>query len=931
LRRDLRDGTLQLRVLRAAGGGADTPFAQLDVDTVLKASHALSSEIVLPALIEKLMRIAVEHAGAERGLLILLHDDEPHIEAEATIGHGRVDVTVRRTAVTPADLPQSALHYVIRTRERVVLDDASINSSYSEDGYVRRRRPRSVLCLPIVKQTKLVGALYLENGPTPSAFTSDRVAVLELLASQAAISLENATLYSDLQRSEESLRLIFDTIPGFVCTLSTAGEIELLNRQVLDYFGKTPEDLKNWATSDAVHPDDLPRVIDAWRRSVETGQPYENEHRERRADGAYRWFHARALPARDAAGRITGWYMLLTDIDDRKKAEDELHRSKAYLTEAQRLSRTGSFGCRVSSGAMFWSEETFRILGYDRATTPAVEAILERVHPEDKARVQEQIQRATKEGKNCDLEYRLLLPDESVRHVHVVAHASNNAPDGFEVVGAVMDVTAAKEADDRIRQDERELRATIETIPAFVVSAEPDGSVNIVSPSLLDYLGLSREEWLASGWMSRTHPEDGDRVVTKWRMALAGGERFQEEYRLRRADGEYRWFLVHSVPLRDDYGNIVKWYATALDIEDRKRAEEALRQSEAYLAEAQRLTHTGSWAVSIPSGEPTHSSEEHLRVFGFDPDSDAPSGVEFRQRVHPEDRDSVAEAIGRAIGERTDFEADFRVALPDGAIKYVHAIAHPIVNRAGDLVEYMGTSMDVTERKRADEALEDLAGRLIHAQEEERSRIGRELHDHISQTLGVLTITIDQLRAHREITPGIGGALDQLRRATTEITDDVHRLSHRLHSSTLDYLGLVPALQKLVTEFSERHDISVAFAHESVPASLPSDVALCLFRVAEESLANIAKHSQARSATIQVTGAPDGIHLRAEDAGAGFDMTAFGSKAGLGFVSMRERLRALHGTIRVNSAPSRGTRIDAWVPMMPTSAPNEAAHRSEIA
>ena len=222
--------------------------------------------------------------------------------------------------------------------------------------------------------------------------------------------------------------------------------------------------------------------------------------------------------------------------------------------------------------------------------------------------------------------------------------------------------------------------------------------------------------------------------------------------------------------------------------------------------------------------------------------------------------------------------------------------------------------MDVTERKRAERALEDLAGRLIDAQEEERSRIGRELHDHISQTLGVLTIKIDQLRAREEITPGIGGALDELRRSTCEITDDVHRLSHRLHSSTLDYLGLVPALQNLVAEFAERHDISITFTYASVPPSLPSEVALCLFRVAEESLTNIAKHSKARSAQVHVTGATDGIRLTVEDTGTGFDVKSPESKAGLGFVSMRERLRVLHGTIHVDSIPSRGTRIDAWVP-----------------
>jgi GAF domain-containing protein len=176
---------------------------------VIKVSQALSSEIVLPSLIEKLVRIAVENAGAGRGLLILFRGgaqgSEPRIEAEATSGPGSIEVAVRQAAITPSDLALSALHYVIRTQERVLLDDASADSVYSKDEYVRKKRSRSVLCLPIVKQAKLVGALYLENDLAPFAFTSERVAILQLVASQAAISLENAALFTDLQRSEAFL------------------------------------------------------------------------------------------------------------------------------------------------------------------------------------------------------------------------------------------------------------------------------------------------------------------------------------------------------------------------------------------------------------------------------------------------------------------------------------------------------------------------------------------------------------------------------------------------------------------------------------------------------------------------------------------------------------------------------------------------------
>jgi PAS domain S-box-containing protein len=302
---------------------------QLDVETVVRASQALSTEMVLPKLIERLMRIAVEHAGAGRGLLILIRGGEPWVEAEAVAGQGSVEVVVRHALVTPSYLPTSVLHYVVRTREHVLLDDASADRVYSTDEHVRRQRLRSVLCLPIVKQTSLVGALYLENNLTPGVFSPERVAVLQLLASQAAISLENAALYTDLQRSE------------------------------------------------------------------------------------------------------------------------------AFLVQGQRVSHTGSFGWRVASGELYWSDETYNIFEYGRDTPASLDVVFERIHPGDRDSVRKSLDEAIREKKDFDIELRLLVPDGRVKYVQATGQAVDTG--NLDFVGAVREVTERMRAEEVLRQAQSDL------------------------------------------------------------------------------------------------------------------------------------------------------------------------------------------------------------------------------------------------------------------------------------------------------------------------------------------------------------------------------------------------------------------------------------------------------------------------------------------
>jgi PAS domain S-box-containing protein len=311
----------------ALGATVSAPSEQLDVGTVVKASQAVSSEIELGKLIETLMRISLEHAGAERGLLILITANESRIAAEARTGGSNIEVTLRNSALTPTELSESVLQTALRTQDSVILDDASAQIPFSADVYVRQKHARSVLCLPLVKLGKLVGALYLENNLAPRVFTSAKLAVLKLLASQAAISLENVQLYEELRRSE------------------------------------------------------------------------------------------------------------------------------AYLSEAQRLSHTGTFGWKPSSEEIYWTEEAYRIFEYDPTVTPTLELLLSRIHPEDVAYFRQMRERAADEKRDLAYEYRLRMADGRIKYVRVVARAFRDDAGDVEFVGAVMDVSA-------IRQAERELHKT---------------------------------------------------------------------------------------------------------------------------------------------------------------------------------------------------------------------------------------------------------------------------------------------------------------------------------------------------------------------------------------------------------------------------------------------------------------------------------------
>jgi len=287
------------------------------------------------------------------------------------------------------------------------------------------------------------------------------------------------------------------------------------------------------------------------------------------------------------------------------------------------------------------------------------------------------------------------------------------------------------------------LRETIDTIPALAWSARPDGSADFFNQRYLDFVGLSAEQAQDWGWTVAVHPDDLNGLAGSWRSIMDSGKAGEREARLRRFDGEYRWFLFRTNPLRNVSGNIVKWFGINTDIEDRKCAEEKLRRSEGYLAEAQRLTHIGCWARNMVTGQRVYWSEETYRIFGFDPGLGIPSPEEHYQRIHPEDRDRVRGVILEKMAEGSHFDLDYRILFPDRTVKHLHSVGRPVFNESGDLVEFVGTTMDISERKQAEEALRRSEHHLLEAQ-----RISRTGSWKLDVSSGIVTGSPEMIRMY---------------------------------------------------------------------------------------------------------------------------------------------------------------------------------------
>jgi PAS domain S-box-containing protein len=454
--------------------------------------------------------------------------------------------------------------------------------------------------------------------------------------------------------------------------------------------------------------------------------------------------------------------------------------------------------------------------------------------------------------------------------------------------------------------------------PTGIAVENLEGQPLFVNPALCSMLGFSEEEMFNKHCFQFSPPEDAGKDWALFQQLRAGSiDHYQLEKRYFRRDGSLFWGHLSISLLKGRPSPLV--VARVEDITEKKRADEALRASEERLRLAQQAARIGTFEWNIQTGVNTWTQELEA-IYGLPPGGFGGTQEAFENLIHPDDRARVIELVSGSLKTGEPPQGEWRVVWSDGSVHWIAGSWQVLLNESGEPLRMIGVNIEISERKWAEEALLGVNRRLIEAQEQERMRIGRELHDDVTQRLALLAVELEQLEHNPS---DVQSRLRKLREETSEISDDVEALSHELHSSKLQYLGVVAGIRSWCKEFGERQNIEIDFKSD-VATVLPFEIGVCLFRVLQEGLHNIVKHSGVKRVDVRLTEHSNQIHLRVSDSGKGFDVQSTMQGKGLGLTSMQERVRMVHGTIAIESKPMAGTTIEVRVPL-------ESQHSSQRA
>jgi len=444
-------------------------------------------------------------------------------------------------------------------------------------------------------------------------------------------------------------------------------------------------------------------------KTILSGEVWRGDLINRRKNGDLYNEEMSITPVRDAGGAITNFIAIKQDVTERRATEGALRYSEKNLEQVRQIVPLASWELDERASEFRGSDRFLQMFDLNSSASAIPFAlVIGAIAEADRERVSDALKRAMQTHESFDIEHRVVRRDGSIRVVRSrgLAIPRLGVITG-RLVGSTIDITEGRLAHDRLRESEEKYRSLVANIPDVTWSATTDGQALYISPNVEQASGFTPEEFCKKGadlWFSRIDPRDSARIAKAFEQLFAEGKSFDEEYRYQRKDG--RWIWIHDRAYRTSEKDGVR-FADGIfsDITERKLAAEELQRSEAYLAESEKISHIGSWAWDIARKEPTFWSAEHYRIFGLEPGKGAVPLDEVLRRIHPEDLPAYDFLVSRSMVEKKDFEVDLRIVLPEGSIKNIHSIGHPVVNEAGDLVEFIGVCMDITERLRADEAL----------------------------------------------------------------------------------------------------------------------------------------------------------------------------------------------------------------------------------
>jgi PAS domain S-box-containing protein len=639
---------------------------------------------------------------------------------------------------------------------------------------------------------------------------------------------------------------------------------------------------------------------------------------------------ASALAAVSGALLLAGCYVLIGQIiiarsaSRHQKTEAALHASEKRFETLCDRAPVGIFSTDAQGLCVYTNPQWTQMSGLSMAESRG-HGWKEALHPDDRETVFESWKTNALQGVSW--EYRLLTPQGQIRWIRAMgAPLYSNGGEITGYVGTTEDITELKYAHDTTREALQQLQLITDNLPAGVTRCSRDRRFVWVNRSYAAWLGRAGPEEVSGRLMVDVAGQELFDTIAPYIERVLSGEKVEYEIQVNYLGIGRRWIHAVKVPTKAEDHTIDGWIAVVVDVTERHEAEERLRESEARFRAAFFQAAVGIAQTSV-DGKWQLFNDRFCEILGYSRNELCEKALTEKTLIkiaHPDDREAFLAARQKLLnGEISSWSSEGRYIRKDGVIGWARVFVSLVRNQANEPQYFVTVLEDVTEKIQAERSLQQsrqelraLAGRLIHAEDEERRRISRELHDELSQKLALLAMDTGGLLTDPSPPPEkMNTQLRKLQVRVQQLAQNVRQISHQLHPSILDDLGLVAALTELCEEFSAREGIEVACEVEDLPRVLPVDIASSLYRVSQEALHNILKHARASQVRMQVQASSGGIHLWIHDNGVGFDSEAGLLRPGLGIVSMKERISLVQGDLSIDSRPGQGTEVRVFVPL----------------